>query len=175
MVEIKTQWTEENLKEYTKYTAFVKGRLSRVMLIALLVLYVIVVSGCIALYCMFKYVFAIVMAIAFTVFLAACLLFFALTVRDFVKTNLKAGENEEFDSVLINEDNIFICKDGQPIGELEWDKIAKIYTNEKAGAVYLCTAENAVLILEYKNIVGGTEKELKETVEKRYDKLSKKA
>lgn len=175
MVEIKTKWTEENLKEYTKYTTFVKGKLSKIMFIALLALYVIVVAGCIALYCMFKYTFALVMAIAFTCFLAACLIFFALTTRDFVKTTLKASENEEFDSVLINEDNIFICKDGQPIGELEWDKIAKIYNNEKAEAVYLCTAENAVLILEYKNIVSGTEKELKETAEKRYDKLSKKA
>ncbi|HBH95307.1 MAG TPA: hypothetical protein DDX91_06105 [Ruminococcaceae bacterium] len=175
MVEIKTLWTEENLKEYTKYTTFVKGRLNKVMFIALLVLYAAVVGGCIALFCMFKFTFALVMAIAFTVLLAVCILFFALTVKDFVKTALKAGENEEFDSVLINEDNIFICKNGQPIGELEWDKITRIYTNEKAGAVYLCTAENAVLILEYKNIVGGTEKELKDTVEKRYDKLSKKA
>lgn len=67
MVEIKTLWTEENLKEYTKYTTFVKGRLNKVMFIVLLVLYAAVVGGCIALFCMFKFTFALVMAIAFTV------------------------------------------------------------------------------------------------------------
>lgn len=175
MVEIKTKWTEENLKEYTKFVTFSAGKLSKVMFISVLALYFIVVAGCLALYFAMKFTVALVMAIGFTCFLAVCVLFFALTIKDFVKTTLKSSENEEFDSVLINTENIFICKDQQPIGELEWDKITKIYFNEKCGAVYLSTSENAVLILEYKNIVSGTEQELRETVKKKYDKLSKKA
>lgn len=175
MVEIKSNWTEENLKEYARFTTFSKGGFSKFMIFALIVLYIVVVVGCLTIYFMMKLIFALIMLIIFTCFLAACGLFFVLTMKDFVKTALKSSENEDFDSVLINADNIFICKDQQPIGELDWDKITKIHINEKAGAVYLCTEENAVLILEFKNIVTGTEKELRETVKEKYGKLSKKA
>ncbi len=175
MVEINTKWTEENLKEYTRYVTFLKGKLSKLVLIGLVVLYLVVDAGCLALFLAMKLTFALVMAILFTCFMAACAVFFAITIRDFVKTTLKSSENEDFNGVLINSDHIFICKDQQPIGELEWDKITKIYINEKAGAVYLCTEENAVLILEFKNITNGTEKELREAVKEKYDKLSKKA
>ncbi len=175
MVEVKTQWTEENLKEYTKYVAFSKGQLNKLIFIIISVIYVIVAAGCIAIYCIFQYTFALVMAIAFTCFMALCVVFFILTIRGFVKSTLNSSENEEFDSVLINDEHIFICKEQQPIGELDWNKITKIYINDKAGAVYLCTEENAVLLLEFKNITGGTEKELREIVKEKYDKLSKKA
>ena len=175
MVEINTKWTEENLKEYTKYVTFSNGRFSKLVFISLVALYFVVVAGCLALYFSMKLTFALIMTIVFTCFMAACVVFFALTIKDFVKTALKSSENEDFNGVLISSDNIFICKDQQPIGELEWDKITKIYTNDKAGAIYLCTEENAVLILEFKNIVNGTEKELRETAKEKYDKLSKKA
>lgn len=175
MVEVKTQWTEENLKEYTKYVAINKNQLNKFIFIIISVIYVIVTAGCIAIYCIFQYTFALIMAIGFTCFIALCVLFFILSIRGFVKTTLNSNENEEFDSVLINGEHIFICKDQQPIGELDWSKITKIYINDKAGAVYLCTEDNAVLLLEYKNIVGGTEKELRETVKEKHDQLSKKA
>ena len=175
MVEINTRWTEENLKEYTKFVTFSKGKFSSLVLVGLVVLYILVVAGCIALFLVMKLTFALVMVILFTLFMIACGVFYAITLKDFVKATLKSGENEEFNSVLISSDHIFICKYQQPIGELEWDKITKIYLNEKAGAVYLCTEENAVLILEFKNITNGTEQELRETVKEKYDKLSKKA
>ena len=175
MVEINTKWTEENLKEYTKFVTFSKGKFSKLVLVGLVVLYLVVVAGCLALFLVMKLTFALVMAILFTLFMIACGVFYAITLKDFVKATLKSGENEEFNSVLIGSDHIFICKDQQPIGELEWDKITKIYLNEKAGAVYLCTEENAVLILEFKNITNGTEQELREIVKEKYDKLSKKA
>ncbi|MDE6724472.1 MAG: hypothetical protein K2J79_02605 [Ruminiclostridium sp.] len=175
MVEINTKWTEKNLKEYTKFVTFSKGKFSKLVLVGLVVLYLVVVTGCLALFFVMELTFALVMAILFTCFMAACGVFYAITLRDFVKSTLKSSENEDFNSVLINSEHIFICKDQQPIGELEWDKITKIYLNEKVGAVYLCTEENAVLILEFKNITQGTEQELRETVKEKYDKLSKKA
>lgn len=174
MVEIKSVWTEENLKEYARYNTFSKGVFSRFMVIALIALYAVVVVGCLILYFMTELVFALIMPVIFTLFLVGCFLFLVSTMKEFVKNALKTGENEDFDSVLIDTDNIFICKEQQPIGQLDWDKITKIGINEKAGAVYLSTEENAVLILEFKNIVKGTEKELRETVKEKYDKLSKK-
>ncbi|MDE7281226.1 MAG: hypothetical protein K2N36_05750 [Ruminiclostridium sp.] len=173
MVEINTRWTEENLKEYTKFIAFSKGKLSRLVLAGLAVLYLVVVAGCMALFLVMKLTFALVMAILFTLFMIACGVFYAITLKDFVKATLKSGENEEFNSVLISSDHILICKDQQPIGELDWDKIAKIFINEKAGAIYLCTEENAVLILEFRNITKGTEQELREAVKEKNEHQSK--
>lgn len=175
MVEIKTKWTEENLKDYTRFIIFNKSKLNKYLYIAMLVLYVLILAGCLTVYFAMHFDFALIMLLGFTFFLAVCILIYAFILKDFVKTTLKSNENEAFDSVLINSNNIFICKDQQPIGELDWEQIVKIYINEKCGAVYLCTQENAILILEYKNITGGTQQELIETVKEKNDKLSKKA
>lgn len=175
MVEIKTKWTEENLKDYMRFNIFNKSKLNKYLFIALIVLYVLVVAGCITIYFVLDFSPALIMLLGFTVILAVSFLIYFFILKDFVKTTLKSNKNEVFDSVLLNSSTIIVCKDQQPIGELGWGKIAKIYINDKCGAVYLCTEENAILILEFKNIVGGTEQELIETVKEKNDKLSKKA
>lgn len=175
MVEIKTSWTEENLKEYYKYTFFAQKVLPKALLVILPVLYLIIVIYCIIVYINMQFVFTLIFAIVMTVVFALSGLLFVYMLKSIIKNTLKANENSEFNRAVISKDTIILFKDEKPYGELDWEKIKKISVNEKYSAVYLSTEENAVLILESKNIINGTWDSLKEIAKEKNDKLPKKA
>lgn len=175
MVEIKTSWTEENLKEYYKYTFFTQKVLPKILLVILPILYLVIVAYCVIVYINLNFTFTLIFAIVMTVVFALSGLIFVYMLKSIVKNTLKANENSEFNRAVISKDAIILFNNEKPYGELDWEKIKKISVNEKYSAVYLSTEENAVLILESKNIINGTWDLLKEIAAEKNDKLPKKA
>lgn len=175
MVEIRTSWTEENLKEYYKYTIFSEKKLPKILLALLPVLYLAILVYCIIVFINMHFTAILVFAIVMTVIFAASAAIFVSMLKSIIKNTLKSNENSDFNKAVISRDAIILFKDEKPFGELDWDKIKKVTLNEKFSAVYLSTEENAVLILESKNILNGTWNTLKEIATEKNDKLSKKA
>lgn len=175
MIEINAKWTNENLTQYVKYITFHKGKLNKIVFMILGILYLLIIAACIVFFFITKLSFTLIAAGVFTLFLILSGLVFYLMIKDFVNKTLKENENPLFDQVLVSENNIFVCKADRLVGELDWENVIRIYFNDKAGAIYLCTSDNAVIILEYNNITAGTSEKLKEIVKAKYDKLPKKA
>lgn len=175
MVEIKTLWTEENLWQYYKYMIFSEKMLPKILLAVLPILYLVIVIYCLIVYINMQFLLTLVLAIVMTVIFALSAIIFIFMIKSIIKTTLKANENSNFNKAFISKDSIILFKDEKPLGELDWEKIKKISVNDKFSAVYLSTDENAVLILESKNIINGTWDTLKEIAAEKNDKLSKKA
>lgn len=175
MVDIKMDLTEENLKEYVRYTVFLKNKFFVIALISFAVFGVLTVALCLAAFFLFNYMIALIFAgiiVFIEIGFAAFLIF---NINSCSKRVLKANAESELKRVMISEDDIIVFNDSGPIGNISWNKMAEIYFNEKAQAVYLTTERNAALILECSNILSGTADELKEIIGKKRDELSKKA
>ena len=175
MVDIRTEWNEQNLKEYVKYTVFSKNKTAKIALISFAVCCVLILVFCLAVFFALGYAFVLIFVLTIVLIAAVYAVFFAFTVKNCTKNILKANSDAELNRVMISSEDIIVFNDDEPIGTISWDKMADIYFNEKLQAAYLTTKGNAVLILECKNIVSGTAQELKEIVGAKRDKLSEKA
>lgn len=175
MVEIKTLWSEENLKEYYRFTIFSQRKLPKILLAVFPILYLLMVTICLIVFIQMQISTMLVLAILITVGFAISAVIILFMIKSVIKETLKANENSEFNKAVISKDAIILFKDEKPLGALDWEKIGKISVNEKASAIYLSAGENEMLILESKNIINGTWESLKEIVKEKYDKLSEKA
>ena len=175
MVDIKTDWTEKNLKEYVKYTVFSKNKFFVIALISFAMFGVLIVALCLTVFFLFKYIFSLVFAGIIVLLEIGFAAFLTLNINSCSKRVLKANAESELNRVMISEDDIIAFNDDEPIGTISWSKMADIYFNEKVQAAYLTTETNAALILECSNILSGTAEELKEIIGKKRDELSKKA
>lgn len=173
MVDIKTEWNEENLKEYVKYTIFLRNKVSKIALISFAVCAVFFVSFCFAVFFVMKYAFALIFALIIVLIAVSYAVFFAINIKSCTKNILKANAESELNRIMISKDDIICFNSDEPVGTISWSKMADIYFNEKAQAAYLTSKGNAVLILECKNIISGTADELKEIIGKKRDELSK--
>ena len=175
MVDIKTDWNEQNLKEYVKYTIFLRNKTSKIALISFAVCGALILAMCIAVFFVFSYVYALIFALIIVLLAVSYAVFFAINIKSCTNRILKSNAESELNRVMISEDDI-ICFDGdEPVGTISWSKMADIYFSEKAQAAYLTTKGNAVLILECKNILSGTDDELKEVIGKKRNELPKEA
>lgn len=160
MVEVKIDWTEENLKEYCKFNLFGKSKHSIILLIVLAVVYIVLVTGCVVLYVALNFYQSLILAAMLTVFFGAGALFLRSVMNSIVKKAMEENKDSHFERVIVGEHSIMVCQGGKPIGELMWDKVTGIYFNNKAETVYLNASDDAVLILEKKNIINGSMEEL---------------
>lgn len=174
MVDIKADWNERNLKEYVKYTIS-KNKISKISLLFFTICSVFILVFCLTAFFAFKYVFALVFALVIVFITAGYVVFFAVSIKRFTQSMLKANAEPELNRIMISDDDILCFNGDEPIGTLSWSKMADIYFNEKEQAAYLTSKGNAVLILECKNILSGTSDELKEIIGKKRDELSKEA
>lgn len=175
MVDIKTEWNEQNLKEYVKYAVFSKNKITKIALISFAACGALVLAFCLTVFFAFGYTFALIFVLVIILLAIAYALFFAFTIRNSAKSILKANLETELNRVMISDEDIIGFNYEEPIGTISWDKMADIYFNEKLQTAYLTTKGNAVLILECRNILSGTAQELKEIVGAKRDKLSEKA
>lgn len=174
MVDIKTGWTENNLREYVKYTVFLRNKFSMIALISFAVLGAVIIALCLTIFFVFDYILALVFAGIIVLFAIGFAAFLKLNINSCSKRVLKANEESDLNRVMISEDDIIVFNDDEPIGRISWSKMADIYFNEKVQAAYLTTEKNAALILECSNILSGTADEFKEIIEKKRYELSKK-
>ena len=175
MVDIKTEWNEQNLKEYVKYAVFSKNKTTKIALISFAVCGVLVLAFCLTVFFAFGYTFALIFVSVIILLAIAYAVFFAFTIKKSTKSILKANLETELNRVMISDEDIIGFNDDEPIGTISWDKMADIYFSEKLQTAYLTTKGNAVLILECRSILSGTAQELKEIVGAKRDKLSEKA
>ena len=173
MVDIKTEWNEENLKEYVKYTIILRNKVLKIAIISFAVCAVFIISFCLAAFFALKYTFTLIFALIIVLFVVSYAAFFAINVKICTKNILKANAESELDRVMISEDDIICFNGDEPVGTISWSKIADVCFSEKAQAAYLTSKGNAVLILECKNILSGSADELKEIIGKKRDELSK--
>ena len=175
MVDIKTDWNEQNLKEYVKYIILLKNKTAKIALISFGVCGVLILALCVTAFFAFDYFFALIFAAVILLIAAGYVLFFILNIKSCTKSILKANTETELNRVMISEDDIICFNDDEPVGTVNWSRMADIYFSEKAQTAYLTTKGNAVLILECKNILSGTDDELKEIIGKKRDELPKEA
>ncbi len=175
MVEIKTLWSEDNLKEYYRFMIFSQRKLPKILLVVLPILCLLMVIMCLIVFIQMQIPTMLVLAILIAVGFAVSAVIILFMIKSVIKETLKTNENSEFDKAVISKDAIILYKDEKPLGALEWEKIEKIFVNEKGSAVYLSAGENEMLILESKNIINGTWEALKEIAKEKHDKLPEKA
>ena len=175
MVDIKTDWNEQNLKEYVKYTVFLKNRTIRTALISFAACGAFIIAFCLIVFFAFNYIFTLIFAATVLILAIGSAVFFTFNIKSSTKNILKANAESELNRVMISEDDIICFNDEEPIGTISWSKMVDIYFNEKVQTAYLTTERNAALILECSNILSGTAEEFKEIIGKKRDELSKKA
>ena len=175
MVDIKTDWNEKNLKEYIKYTFFIRNKAVRISLISFAACGAFILLFCLTVFFVFGYIFTLFFAVTIVFFAIVFAAFFTFSIKSSIKKILKENAESELNRVMISEDDIICFNDEEPIGAISWSKMADIYFNEKAQTAYLTTERNAALILECSNILSGTAEELKGIIGKKRDELSKKA
>ena len=175
MVDIKTDWNEQNLKEYVKYTIFSRNKTVKITLISFALCCVFILAFCLIVFFVFDYILTLILAGMIVVLAIAFAAFFAFNIKSSTKKILKANAESDLNRVMISEEDIICFNDEEPIGTVSWSKMADIYFNERVQTAYLTTERNAALILECSNILSGTADELKEIIGKKRDELSKKA
>lgn len=173
MVELKIEWTEKNLKEYCMFNLFGKTKRILALVIMLIAIFLVLVTGCIVLYFAFDFYQGLILAGMLTVFWAAGALFLRSVVNGTIKKAIEENKNRLDQSVIVGEHSILICHSGTPVGEVKWDQITEVYFNDKAETVYLNTGNDAVLMLEKKNIVSGTMEELKKIAKEKRRETAK--
>ena len=173
MVEVKIEWTEKNLKEYCMYNLFGKTKRILALVIMLIAIYLALVTGCIVLYFTYDFYQGLILAGMLTVFWAAGALFLRSVINSTVKKAVEENKDRPDQSVILGEHSVLICHGGDPVGEVKWDKITEVYFNDRAQTVYLNTGNDAVLMLEQKNIVSGTMEELREIVKEKRRETAK--
>lgn len=176
MIEIKTEWTEENLKRYMMYKFFFSNKFTMLSTVVFGLCFAVISVSCAVMFAMTESAVFLVLVGAVVVLAGGAAAFFVLKINK----NVKASVNEnsalsERESVILDEDKITVCKNETRFGEIGWEKIVSIELYDKGKTAYLATEEGAVLILEYKNIVTGTEKDLREMLLIKNVKLSEKA
>lgn len=176
MIEIKTEWTEENLKRYIMYKFFFSNKFTMVFAAVFGVCFAAIAASCAAMFAMTKSAVFLILVGAVVVLAVGVAALFVLKINKNVKASVNGNSaSSERESVILDEDKITVCKNETPFGEISWEKIVSIELYDKGKTAYLATEEGAVLILEYKNIFTGTEKELREMLLIKNVKLSEKA
>lgn len=175
MIKLKTEWTAENLKKYIIFTSLLGNKYSKLSLAVFAVCFLAIFGVCLSMFFNTAMPVFLILACAVALVSAGFALFFFLTVRKNIRKALANASESGFNGVVLTDDTIMLLKDNEPVGTLDWSKITRISFNDKAGAAYLFAEESALLILEYKNIEAGGEKELRETLGAKNDKLPKEA
>ena len=158
------------------YKFFFSNKFTMVSAAVFGVCFAAIAASCAAMFAMTESAVFLILAGAVAVLAAGAVLFFVLKINKNIKASLKdISPSSDRESVILTENGITVCKNEAPYGELDWEKIISIDLYDKGKAAYLATGEGAVLILEYKNIVRGTEKELREMLLIKNVKLSEKA
>lgn len=175
MVQLKIDWNAENLKKYIMFNSFFGNKYAKLSLVFFGICFALILSTCIAMFCMSGQLIFLILACAAIVFTAAAALLFVFTVKRNIKKSLSVCSEDDPDNAVITESAILLCKGNEPFGEIDWEKITDISFNDRDNAAYLSAEGSSVLILEYKNITFGSEETLREMLSIKNVKLSKKA
>lgn len=175
MTEIIVKWTKENIWEFVKFNSFRRNKTIKVTFIALTCCFGLILGICLASFFALGNFAMLIAAIVLTVLVAGYVLVFYRMLKGYAKKIYAANSNEEDTTVRFSDELILVLKNNVPIGKLSWQNLSAIYFNDEKNAVYIMTKENALLLIEYCNIIEGSKEELKSLLEAKDAELSKKA
>lgn len=174
MVEINIRWTEKSLKEYSKFI-FINNRRNKILLAVLAAIFLLVLAGCLVLVFTGGHLYGLFFAALLVVCWGAGALFLRFAMNTYAKNAINESTDDDPDSLIVDDSEILVCKNRDPVGKLKWDKIKNIYFNKRAAVIYLITESDVLLILEEKNIVNGSMEVLTRIADGKNRELSKKA
>lgn len=158
MIEIKTNWTKENINEYVRFTTFSKNSKSK-LLIALYIVCIalIVFSGIIA-YLIMKDMFIIIVVGLATLMLLGFWGVFYFMLKSYANQILQANKSDIESTYRLDDKTITVLSEGKILGYIPWENINTIEFNKNS--IYIMTKESSLLIIESDKISYGTKKEL---------------
>lgn len=173
MVDLKIEWTNENVSEFVKYTMMTKGKTQKILTVVYAICFsVVLIASLIAFFVTGSWLF-IMTAAASALLLGSFVLFMKITMKKLSISLYDANKDSDVNVIQLSSEDIIVCREGQPVGRIPWDSIAEIDVNKNA--VYLTSKENALLLLEKERITGGTAEELDAIIKEKNAELSKKA
>lgn len=175
MTEINVEWNEENVRAFVEYSTFSKTKGVKIIFAVFAVCYALLTAGCLTAFFMLGESLMLVAAIVLTAIVAGYGVMLLFLLKKYTKQILSANGGDETNTVTLTDELIIVSRNDVPVGKLEWSGVDSVSFNDKRGAAYIMTKTNALLLLEYKNITGGTKEELKTLLEKKNAELSKKA
>ena len=175
MVKINLDWNKENLGEFVRFSTALKTKSQVFLMVAFYAVIVLIIILCAIMFALTGEIFAVISACVSVVVALVYNIGFRVVrknlVNNLLEMNLKAG----FVYAEIDTEEIILSDSEGPVGKISWSTVAKIEKNTDAGAVYITTEENAMLLFEYKNIIEGTKEALDGIFEGINGKLPKEA
>ncbi len=171
MIQAEIKWTRENLWEFVKYTALKRSKMITAFFIAFLLCFISISAVCFTMYFTIGSIYALAAAVLLLIMGVGYLVLLRFILKRSAAKLLESGGEDTI--ACFSKDCILVLdKEGTPTGKLSWDNVDKIYFNDKAGAAYIMTKENAMLLTEYSNIKSGSESELKKLLREKDGELS---
>ncbi len=165
MIDATLIWSEENIKQYVKYTMLEKTKNTKLyMTLYLISMVLIAVISCVTaivtgmLWLFAATVFAVLL-IVFFVFI----LFFA--VKKYTNEIFEINKGSTFDGIEITATCFCLKRNGELAGKLEWEVIesADFYNDY----VFLMTMQGFLIIISKEDIKTGSIKELKRIIDEK--------
>lgn len=175
MVRIKLEWNKENFGEFVRFSTAPKTKAQAFLPIAFYAVIAVIIALCVVMFAMTGEWLAIAGAGVSVIVAVVYNVSFRMVKKNLVNNLLDMNVKTGFESVEIDGEKIIIFDKEGPLGKITWANVTKIERNSECGAVYITTCENAMLLIEYKNITEGTREELDGIFEGMNGKLSKEA
>ena len=175
MIKIKLDWNKENVGEFVRYSTAPKSKSHVFLTVAFYVVIAIIIALCIVMYAMTGEWLAIVGAGVSVIVAIVYNVGFRMVKKNLTNNILDLNLKTGFESVEVDYEKIVIHDSLGPLGKISWSNVTKIEKNNECGAVYITTCDNAMILIEYKNITEGTREELDGIFEGMNEKLSKDA
>lgn len=158
MIRADMVWTKENVWRFMGHYSFQRtGRQRALLVVYFACMAVILAVGAIAwavtgIFTMF--IMVIIGVAMLLVYGAIFLVIMQNMANKVLKANAENGEIE----VVLTAQYILLCRDGAPVGEVDWGKITELHAAK--GFAYLLSEENAMILIDYRYIKEGTTGEL---------------
>lgn len=172
MVDFKVDWNKRNVWDFVKYSTLFRTKMQRIMFITYFVCCAVVLVMGIVAYIATKELYMLIIALAVLVIFLIYSGAVFLMMKSFAKKILKENEGGET-TVSITDLDIMVYEKGEFIGKVDWSSVSQISVVKDA--VYIITKENALLLLEYSNIIHGERAEFDRIIGEKNAELSKKA
>lgn len=175
MVEIKTEWTKENIDNFVKYSVLGKSPYQKITFIVLIAFFALLFIFCLTLFIISHEFMMLIGSIVLAATAGIFTLIFVLMLKQYAKRLMTLNADSKINAAMIDNEKIVIIENDNPIGKIIWENISEIEQDKKHNAAYIITKESAMMILEYENIIFGSTDELEHIFGEVDGKLSKKA
>lgn len=173
MTEINITWSMENIWDFVKYTIITKTKQQKFFFLAIIICFAFILTSSIISAVTTQNTFMILLSVIVFAIAAGYFIIYYFIMKNYAKKIYNANKNSPETSIVLTDDNIVICQERQPVGVIGWNDIKDISNNVKKATYYLTTEQNALLLLEEKNIVTGDKFSLMKIIEDKKNELER--